>query len=120
MIAVAHQRRSRKLAGDLSGRAAHVDVDDFSAQRRCNARTLRHPAGIAAGKLYDKGFELGTLRARTHAMAIAGEVLARNHFRNNQSRTERSDRPAEGQIGYAGHGREQDRVRHHMGPDPQR
>ena len=52
MIEIAHQRGSGLAAGDVAGRAAHVDVDDRGARGLRDAGSLRHPARFATGELH--------------------------------------------------------------------
>ena len=65
MIEIAHQRRAGLAAGDVLGRAAHVDVDDVGAGGLGDPRALGHPVRFAAGELHDMRADARSPRMRS-------------------------------------------------------
>ncbi len=117
MRKIPHQRRSRRAARDVLGRAAHVDVDDAGAGTFRNARAFRHPARLAAGKLHDVQPRPVILDAPPrHALAV-GERRARRHFRDHQPRAQPGGHAPERRIGDARHRRQQHRIGQRDGAD---
>ena len=108
VLEIAHQRGTGQLARHLARRAAHVDVDDVGAERLGHARALRHPARLAAGKLYDE--RLAARRPRPCAArrgVLGDEVLAGDHLGDDQAGAQGVRQAAKGEIGDPRHGREQ-------------
>jgi hypothetical protein len=121
VVEIAHQRGAGRAVGHVLRRATHIDVDDGRAGAFRNARALRHPVRLAAGKLNDmqSGTVIGDTPARDvlFLVFVLGERRARGHFRNDEAGAERRRLPAERRVGYAGHRRQQHRIRQFDGTD---
>jgi hypothetical protein len=100
MIEIAHERAARQLAGDLTGRAAHIDVDQIGAQARGDAGALLHPMRLAAGKLDSERAQL-TARGTAHDVgALTDQLLAGDHLRHDEAGPQAMCDAAERQIGH--------------------
>ena len=112
MIEIAHQRGARLPVGHVLRRAAHVDVDDFGARGFGDARALRHPVRLAAGKLHDVRAGALAFHPQHGVGAAFDQRVARGHLRDDEAGAELRHEPAERCIGDAGHRREQNRILH--------
>ena len=110
MIEVAHQRRARLTAGDMTRGAAHVDIDNIGAGSFCDPRAFSHPARFAAGELNDVRADTGGLTAQDRHRAASGKVIAGGHFRDDKPGSQLSGDTAERRIGHARHRCQKDAI----------
>ena len=96
MIEIAHQRRAGLRAGDVLGRAAHVDVDDVGAGAFRDARAFGHPARFASGQLHDVQPEPLAVEPALRVAPAFGQRRTRDHFGDDRAGAQTSSKPAEG------------------------
>jgi hypothetical protein len=101
MIEIAHQRRARRAVRHLLRRAAHVDVDDVGALPFGDARALRHPIRLAAGKLHDMDADAAAFAAHGGFALALHQTRAGGHLRHDQTRAQALGQPAERRVGDA-------------------
>ena len=65
-----------------------------------------HPVLFATGKLYDERRQVAAFDAAQNVTARFGQLLARDHLRDDERRSETMGKAAEWQIAYSGHGRQ--------------
>ncbi len=107
VVEVAHQCAAGELAGHLTCRAAHIDVDDVGAARLGDSRALGHPLSFAAGELYDEWYCAAAVDLAHDLQALVGQVFAGDHLGHDQAGAQRLGGIAHGQVADAGHGRQQ-------------
>ena len=101
MVEIPHQRGPRLRPGDVSRRAAHVDVDDGGAGRFGDPRALTHPARFAPRELHHVGIEATPLRPQQRVGTALGQRLARGHLGDNQPGAKIGDHSPKRRIGHA-------------------
>ena len=107
VIEIAHQRRAGQALGHLAGRTAHIDVDNVGSGISGNFGALGHPVRLAPGQLDHAGCQRGIQRRlANHVAAACGQCIRGDHFRYHHAGPETLGLATEGQIGHAGHGRE--------------
>ncbi len=107
----AHQAAAGMMLGDFRHRAAHVDVHDIGAHALDDARRLGHAIRIAAEDLDGHGpLFLGVLGVLERPVDAAHQPLAAHHLAYDQAAPAVPlHQPAEGRVGHAGHGRDDQR-----------
>ena len=120
MIEVAHQRRAGLPVGDVLGRTAHVDVDDLGARAFGDARALRHPARLAAGKLDNVDADTLSFGAQHSIAAAFDQRIACGHFGDDKTGAKLRYQTTKRGIGDARHRRQHDVIPHCNGADAER
>ena len=85
MVEIAHQCGAGLLVGDVLGRTAHIDVDDFGARPLGDARALRHPVRLAARELHDMGARSRAFGAQHGIAAALDEGIACRHLGHHKA-----------------------------------
>jgi len=111
---VAHQGAPGRLAGDLAGGTAHIDVDDVGALPFRDPRALGHVARLASDELNHMRLEIAALGAAAHVRPAGDQFGARHHLGDDEARAQRMGEAAKGQIRNPRHrGQEHGVPRHH-------
>jgi len=115
---VFQQRGTRQGVAHLLRRAAHVDVDDVGAEAGVVARRLRQHRGIGARDLHrDRAGLAAVVQAQARLARLAQLGPRRHHLGDGQRRAEPARQPAEGAVGDAGHGSNEQPVAQRVGAD---
>ena len=120
MVEIAHERRTRCLAGDLAGWTAHVDVDDVGALGLGDSSALAHPVWIGADELYNEWGKTLPFGAAEHVPALGHQLGAGDHFRDHQARPKAMRQLAKWQIAHPGHRSEYDGILKLLATDTKR
>ncbi len=107
MVEVAHQGRAGTAAGDLLGRAAHVDIDDVRPLAGGYTRAFSHMCCLAAGELHHMDGQAGMPYAQVEAGPALGEFAACHHFGHDQPSAMRMGALAERLVCNTRHRREE-------------
>ena len=110
VVQIAHQSRAGLASGHVARRAAHVDIDDFSAGGFGDPRAFRHPADLAARELNDVWTNACRLAPQPRHRAAVDEIIARRHLGDHEASAKRCRQTSKWRIGDARHRSEKNRI----------
>ena len=110
-VGILHERRAVPLRHDLAGGTSHVDVQIGQSLPHLlldPGGLGGHDVGLVAEQLHGHpGLAVGQGQQVARLLAGEGEPLGRDHLREGHIRPGLAAERPEGDVGHAGHGREQ-------------